>query len=75
MIDNYKREERIALRMDSGMTERDAVALTDAEEQSKSMFKRVAEMAKHQREHAAPVPLTVPKREPIIDRKTIAAGE
>lgn len=72
---NYDREERIAIRIDSGMTEREAVALTDAEEQSKSMFKRVAAMAKHQREHAAQTPLTVPTNPPIHDRKTIAAGD
>lgn len=75
MIDNYEREERLAIRVAGGMTEREAVALTDAEAQSKSMFKRVAEIAKHLREHAAPVPLTIPKNAPIIDRKTLSTGD
>lgn len=69
------REERIAIRMDSGMTEAAAIALTDAEIQSKSMFRRVDEMAKHQRAHAAPVALTVPASEPRLTAKDMAAGE
>lgn len=69
------REERIAIRIESGMTEAAAIALTDAESQSKSMFKRVAEMARHQREHAAPVALTVPASEPRLTAKDMAAGE
>jgi len=72
---NYDRYERIAIRCDSGMLEREAVALTDAEAQSKSMLKRVEAMAKHQREHAAPVQLTVPKSPPVLSAKDRAAGE
>ena len=74
-MDAYEREERVAIRIDSGMTESAAIALTDAENQSKSMFKRVAEMAKHQRDNAKPIPLTVPSREPILDGKSKGAGE
>ena len=74
MIDNYDRSERISIRVDSGMTEAAAIALTDAENQSKSMLKRVAAMAAHQRENAPAVPLTLPTHEPLLDRKSIAAG-
>lgn len=76
MIDIYETEERVAIRQFcGGMTERAAIAMTHAENQSKSMFKRVAEMAKHQREHAAPAPLRVPTREPVTCGKDRAAGQ
>ena len=71
---DYECEERIAIRVDSGMPESSAIALTDAENQSKSMLKRVAAMAAHQRENAPAVPLTLPTHEPVLDRKSIAAG-
>ena len=74
MIDNYDRSERISIRVESGMTEAAAIAITDAENQSKSMLKRVAAMAAHQRENAPAVPLTLPTHEPLLDRKSIAAG-
>lgn len=75
MLDPYESEERVAIRMESGMTERDAIAITKAESQSKSMFKRVAEMARHQREHSAPIPLRALTREPMMTAKDRAAGQ
>ena len=73
MEDNYERLERLAIRIDSGMPEAAAIALTDAENQSKSMLKRVSVMAENQRNK--PTPLTMPKRDPVLDRKTIASGD
>ena len=73
MIDDYERSERISIRVESGMTEAAAIALTDAENQSKGMLKRVAAMAEHQRNKLTP--LTMPKHEPVRDRKIIASGD
>lgn len=75
MSDPYAREERIALRIDSHMSERHATELADAEQQSlPGLAQRIAAMAQHQREHAKPVPLHIPRHEPILDRKLLAAG-
>jgi uncharacterized protein YoaH (UPF0181 family) len=72
---NYERDERIAIRMDSGMSEREAIALTDSEIQSKSMYKRVAALAEKQRSQKKPAQIKIPTHAPILDRKTIATGE
>lgn len=45
MNDPYSREERIAIRQESGMTEKQAIALTDAK---KSLIDRVNAMAADQ---------------------------
>lgn len=39
------------------------------------LSQRISALALHQREHSAPVPLSMPTREPVLDRKSMAAGE
>lgn len=77
MIDPYAREERIAIRQFcGGMSERRAIEITDAEQQSlPGLAQRIAVMAQHQREHAKPVPLHIPRHEPMLDYKTLSGGE
>lgn len=70
-IDTYEHEERISIRMDSGMSESAAIAMTNADD----LLKRVSVMAQHQREHAAPSLLRAPSREPMITAKDKAAGQ
>ena len=61
---NYNREERIAIRIDSGMTEREAIRLTDAVP---------CEAIMRLNEHKAKVMMDkAGKRKP--DRKLIASG-
>jgi hypothetical protein len=68
MIDPYAMEERIALRMDSGMTEREAIKLTDAEENS--LAARVARLK--QQQQMKPQPYRAHKD---LDTAAMAAGD
>ena len=71
MIENYDREERIAIRPDSHMSEARAIALTDAELQSvDGLAQRIAALAEHQASR--------PQRFRIIKRSdtaTLASGD
>jgi hypothetical protein len=71
MIENYDREERIAIRPDSHMSEARAIALTDAELQSvDGLAKRIAALAEHQ--SSRPQRFRIIKR---ADTATLAAGD
>jgi len=67
MNDPYTREERIAIRMASGMSEKQAIALTDAKE---SLIDRVNAMAADQAKK--PKHFVIHKRK---DSAALASGE
>lgn len=76
-IENYDREERIAIRQFcGGMSEKQAIELTDLDEFSlKSMVQRIENMARLQRKNARPAEIRMPRHEPVHDRKSMAAGD
>lgn len=75
-FDSYERDERIAIRQfDSHMPEKMAIELTDAECKKNELTQRVENLKNLKRDHARPAELKIPRHEPIIDRKSMAAGD
>jgi hypothetical protein len=68
MIDPYAREERIAIRMDSGMTEREAIRLTDAEIKPADLLKERIETLAVKQKHDKPAKQLRPPVVPFVER-------
>ena len=68
MNDPYTMSERIAIKMDSGMTEREAKNSTLLEDNQR----RIMELSKRPK---PPKAIRVPHIPPMLDRKSMAAGE
>ena len=67
-------ERAAVIEFDAKQPREDAESAALTQIQSAMLAARIKLIQKHQGENAKPVPLIVPSREPILDRKTIAAG-
>ena len=70
MTDNYALQERIAIMQDSGISEKEALKLIES-----MKWKEVIDRMKSHPKPKKQVELKVPRNAPIVDRKSMGAGE